>query len=171
MFQLNLRFFDVEGLVGHINEALVVGEIPLELGNIEYLKPKKPLSYRFEDKHMAENSLIPLYQPPESALARPFNPSGLVGEILLETGEIDDSNYYCGLYETLTLRINEPIPLTNGTVIPSSSIRLSFEHEGIKPPMSRRDHQKYGFSFIGLKIRSDLTKEVPSEWFYKSKPQ
>lgn len=171
MSQLDLRFFDLENLIGNINSRLVDGEIPLELGNIEPKKPKKSILYRLADKKSTNNDVVPLYQPPETALSRPFNPSGRVGDILLETGELEKSSYYCGFYETLTLRVHEPIPLSNGVVIPTSSIRISFEHEGIEPFMSRRDHQKYGFHLLGVKIRSDLTKEVPSEWFYKSNSQ
>ena len=177
MEQPELKFFDLGNLVVELNSRLVDGQGRLELGDFVGKVPKKnPFAYgpgKTERDFVGKYPLFLVYDDkkgedvPGSARL-PFFDREKIGYVFVEEGYVHDENPFGGtIYETLRMRVKQPLKFAEGLVLPNSSIKIYRENDerGIGPGWeTRRDHIRRMHIWWE---RTDLSSTLPTEWFYK----
>ncbi len=168
---MTLSAFDLESLIGKLNETLDSDETPLTMGEFRStsnrfgnrLNPLKKWADMFYDMKVTSEGEIPIYQKPDIAMLHPFNQEGRIGHFAIETGEIGSSSCYAGIYETVNMVLKRPLNLTNGEIIPRCNIMVHYEvDEGFNSRSERSDRHLIGTDrFKEL----NLYDVLPTEWF------
>lgn len=168
MIEPELRLLNVKGLIENLNSTLASSEGQIELGDSQHKEPRKnPFLYRLEDKKLEVRGKYSLYRTRENGgLFSNFfglDSERRIGYVFIENGEITESINFPGIYETLRLRIKEPLILKNSLIVPNCSVKILAEVEdGIEPYLERRDNiRKIGLFWK----KADLSKVLPTEWF------
>ena len=162
-----LEFIDLKGFIKKLNSEIDDSEGQIELGNFIDKKPRKnPFLYRLMGREAECVGKSPLIQTVEG-----IGFSGLfdleseinAGYVFVERGCTDTTSEYGGAYETMRLRIKQPLKLKNGGIIPNCSIKLLIEaEEWVDRYQERRDHiRRYDLYWE----RTNLSKILPTEWF------
>lgn len=168
MKEPTLSFIDLEGLVTKLNSAIARSEGSIELGEFKHKEPKRnPFLYGIRGKELETLGKYPLIQTVEGRGL--FGFWGLdseinLGYIFLEAGYTGVKDHNHGRYETIRLRIKQPLELKNGDIIPNCSVKLIVEAEDVwgEVDKKRKDHIKCGKLVY---LRDDLTNVLPTEWF------
>lgn len=161
MGESDLELINLEGLVKNLNSSLADPEEVIELETKEFLIPRDAKQTLRKGKcNIIQNvfggTLI-------DALAMSWSEIN-IGSISYERDIVEDSAAYGGKYETIRLRIDEPVKLKNGRVLPSCDIRFFVEADDTmhgKPYIEREDY----IPKLLYRKRTDLSKILPTEWF------
>ena len=132
MTEPELRLISLLGLITKINSAIHREEGRIEIRGFKHKEPKKnPFLYRLDDKELLTRGKYGIYQIREDAgFLREFlgwDKEEKIGYAFIETGKIDASSNYHGIYETLRLRLKDPLTMRDGTMIPDCSIKFLVE--------------------------------------------
>ena len=164
MDTVELNLVDVGGLVVKLNSILKDGNY-VGRGSFEHRTPRKSITYPLNHRQPELSGKYPLTLTREKTGVRGM--LGLereirLGYIFVQAG-YDASSDYGGRYEVIKLRIRRPLPLQDGGIIPSCSVKLLVEaEEAGKPHIGRRNHIRRAGLFW---IRDDLSGVLPTEWF------
>lgn len=161
MGESDLELINLEGLTKKLNSSLADPEEIIELETKDFLIPRDTKqTFRKGRYNIIQNvfggTLL-------DALASSWSEIN-IGNIYYERNIVEDSAAYGGAYETIRIRIDEPVKLKKGNILPACEIRLFAEADDTmhgKPYIKREDYTPRFF----YKKRADLSKILPTEWF------
>jgi len=161
MAELGLEIINLEGLVKKLNSAISQANELIELKQESLILPKNNRQLMTKGKYSlvqnfdAIDNLFDILLSAESEVN--------IGSIYFERGFSEPESNYSPIYEKIKLRIDQPIRLRKGNVIPTCEVNLLVEKdEFVELSKYREDYAPR--SIIGRK-REDLSKILPTEWF------
>ena len=170
MTKHGFRNIDLGRLVGELNSRLDKQDSQITLGAFVDKTPKRR---RFldsiDDSEVKSRRKYPLiltsYGGGVLNSIFDLDSDNAIGYLLVESGYIQTSSSYGGAYESLKLRIEKPLKLKNGIIVPQSSMEIRAEiPEWSGLEVMRADYFRKFRTNWG---RADLEKIIPTDWFLK----
>ncbi len=163
MVELGLEIINLEGLVKKLNSAIPQLDERIELKQecLELPKNNRQLmtkgKYSLFQNFDAIDNLFYIFLSPDS--------EEKIGSISFARGFSEPESNYSPIYEKIKLRIDQPIRLRKGEVLPACEVNLLVEEDEFVG-LSKYREDYIPRSIIGRK-RSDLSKILPTEWFLR----
>ena len=157
----SLSFFSIEKLLEKLNSEIEDSDEEIELGMLE----EGVKNSNGANRIVEQKGRFPLTQKKYNGI---LGKIGLdkninLGYIEFEKGEIiddGDGRYY----EKIKLRLKRNLELKDCCELRKCSVKLYKECESfVENYLTRKDY----LQFIGIMWKSDLTSDLPSEWFVK----
>ena len=155
-----LELINLEGLVKRLNVDRSPSKEEIELRKDCVLSPRSKkvvMKGRFSliQNSDAIDSLFTIFLSPESEVN--------IGSIYFERGFSEPESNYSPIYEKMRLKIDEPVKMRGGNILPACEVNLTVESdEFVEPSRYRWD---YIPKFSLYKKKEDLSKILPTEWF------
>ena len=157
----SLSFFSIEKLLEKLNSEIEDSDEEIELGMLE----EGVKNSNGANRIVEQKGRFPLTQKKYDEILGElrFDKNINLGYIEFEKGEIiddGDGRYY----EKIKLRLKRNLELKDCCELRKCSVKLYKECESfVENYLTRKDH----LQFIGIMWKSDLTNDLPSEWFEK----
>lgn len=161
MAESGLEIINLEGLVKRLNSAIPQADEMIELKQESLVLPKNNRQLMTKGRY----SLVQNFDVIDNLFAMLLSAESEVniGSIYFERGFLEPESNYGPIYEKIKLRIDQPIRLRRGNVIPACEVNLLVEQdELVESSKYREDYVPR--SIIGRK-RADLSKILPTGWF------
>src|SRR3989344_5834206 len=161
MGELDLELINLEGLIKKLNSSLADHDEVIESETKDLLIPRDAKQTLRKGRYnLIQNGFGGTLL---DALASSWSEIN-IGSISYEGDIVEDSAAYGGAYETVRLRIDGPIKLKKGDVLPACEIRLFAEIDDTMHGKLYIEREDYIPKFL-YKKRTDLSIILPTEWF------
>jgi len=156
-----LSIGNLEGFLRQLNANLKSGDNSISAADFKDTTPgKNPLTYSARGWELISRGHYNLIQMQQFFVIAHDTNIGYahVERIAKEKGE------YSPLTDCLEIVLTEPQQMNNGDIIPTCSIHVEIAGGWGSEPLQRTDRVKRLLGFWWQK--KDLTKTIPTEWFY-----
>ncbi|MBI2139215.1 hypothetical protein HYU13_06505 [Candidatus Woesearchaeota archaeon] len=161
-----LELYDLDELLAQLNHSLADYEDSIVRGQFEPQAQKTRFVDMLASRKVESMGRYVLIQ---SGNHLGFDYERRIGEISIEAGYSLENSDGGARYEEILLRLKQPLELIGGLIIPDCKIKLFRQKEDLGPVLEWRKDRVRRFGLFWS--AADLSKVLPSEWFYGRRAQ